>query len=151
MTYLKLSALSFALALAVPGLAGAKDADGCVKVDSTWTLTTFDCVLDGDFSVCLGGPLKGSFKSSNWTYHELGLDAFPDGSGAKVSWGTDTMETHTGIIYLSDRVLVDPANLMFAALLSVEGGTGEWEGATGIIAVHGTGDTATLNGQICKQ
>jgi hypothetical protein len=65
-----------------------------------------------------------------------------------------TLTTHKGTLMLSDVGLIDPGNKAFTEIQRVIGGTGVFEGATGILFINGSTDDEgnfvnKTSGEIC--
>lgn len=139
-----LGVASAAVAVLVAGAAGAGD-DGCRPVAGKLDEMQVEAP-DGEFRAQgrLAGGIRGTDNFS-MRFEDLGEPL----AGTTVSHfvGRSLIETRTGDIDMLVAGAFDTASGRFSDLLTVVGGTGEWEGATGQVHLFGTFDFSTGAGQ----
>lgn len=135
-------------ALAIVLVAGAARADeNCRRVAGTFVFTsfTFTSATTATAEADMSGDLSG-------TAHADYFNIATHGDGATHMNGMHTLSTTDGTLTTFDHILLLPDAEAFAARpnsrLYVVGGTGMYEGATGLLHTHGRVNLATLAGSI---
>lgn len=152
---LGLTVAVLALSLLAVGTAGADPT--CRTVQSVVTLTTFaPTACDSEIDFCAGGVLHGSLKG-NSEFTGTSFDGTVDTgmTGVVVLTGNNVIHTSRGDVYTKDAIVLATTGAgEFAEIDTVVGGSGDYEGATGVLigtgTFSGTSGQGTLIGEICR-
>jgi len=123
------------------------------------------------FAYCIDTPLRGTFRGTWHYYGELDNGVYwpplddddlplfdPDPYSAFVAgWGLGAIVTNKGDVYIQDNYLwnlyaISDDHVPFVSVMSIEGGSGKYEGASGWLGViaDDSGDwSGYMKGVIC--
>ncbi len=155
MSFTRLAVLSV-LAVMLFTVSGNATAE-CVDVKATVGEQTFSTCGENMNHTCIAGPVSGGIKGT-YVFEETFGAAFPGGAGVVfVFAGADIISTKRGQILAGERGFVDVTtaspgdrkSTKFTSLLTVSGGTGRYEGASGFLFVSGDNHSLLMHGQLC--
>jgi hypothetical protein len=147
---LRIPALLLAAGLLPPATARA---DACKLVDAQIATSFYMAGCQSVYGLCTSGtvdsgPLKGT---TNFEVLTIGPGPTPT---SMAYTGVLTITTHSGVLYIHDRGVVDEATGRYFEIDEIVGGTGKFTNATGLLTSQGlaltTGFSGNLGGVVCK-